>query len=76
MSEFGNLKSIDLRRIWPREDKNFTPWMFKEENLTRLADVLNMKLDPLKKEMEIGQFYADIVCRNTADNSLVIMKIN
>ena len=74
MSEFGNLKSIDLRRIWPREDENFTPWLFKEENLTRLADVLNMKLDPLEKEMEVGQFYADIVCRNTTDNSLVVIE--
>ena len=44
MLEFGSLKSIDLRHIWPREDKDFTPWLFKEENLTRLADVLNMKL--------------------------------
>ena len=74
MSEFGNLKSIDLRQIWPREDKNFTPWLFKEENLTRLADVLNMKLDPLEKEMEVGQFYADIVCRNTTDNSLAVIE--
>ena len=74
MSEFGNLKSIDLRRIWPREDENFTPWLFKEENLTRLADVLNMKLDPLEKEMEVGQFYADIVCRNTTDNSLAVIE--
>ena len=74
MPEFGNLKSIDLRRIWPREDENFTPWLFKKENLTRLADVLNIKLKPMKKEMEVGQFHADIVCRNTADNSLVVIE--
>ena len=74
MSEFGNLKSIDLRRIWPSEDEDFTPWLFLENNLTRLADVLNMKLDPLEKEMKIGQFYADIVCRNTVDNSLVVIE--
>lgn len=74
MPEFGNLKSIDLRHIWPREDKDFTPWLFEEGNLTRLADVLNMKLDPLEKEMEVGQFYADIVCRNTADSSLVVIE--
>lgn len=74
MPELGNLKSIDLRQIWPREDEEFTPWLFKEENLTRLADVLNMKLTPFKKEMEVGQFYADIVCRNTVDNSLVVIE--
>ncbi len=74
MPEFGNLKSIDLRHIWPREDEHFTPWLFKKENLTRLADVLNMKLDPLEKEMEAGQFYADIVCRDTTDNSLVVIE--
>ena len=74
MPEFGNLKSIDLRHIWHREDEDFTPWLFKKENLTRLADVLNMELDPLEKEMEVGQFYADIVCRNTADSSLVVIE--
>ena len=74
MPELGNLKSIDLRQKWPREDKNFTPWLFKKENLTRLASVLNMELDPLETEMEVGQFYADIVCRNTTDNSLAVIE--
>ena len=50
MPEFGSLKSIDLRHIWPREDEDFTPWLFEEENLTRLADVLNMKFDPLERD--------------------------
>ena len=74
MHELGDLKSIDLRRIWFCEDENFTPWLFEEENLNQLADVLNMKLDPMEKEMEVGQFYADIVCRNTVDNSLVVIE--
>ena len=74
MSKFGKLKSIDLRQGWPREDENFTPWLFKKENLTRLAGVLNMELDPLEIEMEVGQFYADIVCRNTTDNSLAVIE--
>ena len=74
MPELGNLKSIDLRQKWPREDEHFTPWLFKKENLTRLASVLNMELDPLEIEMEIGQFYADIVCRNTTDNSLAVIE--
>ena len=33
-----------------------------------------MKLEPLEKEMEVGQFYADIVCRNVSDNSLVVIE--
>ena len=74
MPEFGDLKSIDLRYVWPREDKDFTPWLFEKENLTRLADVLNLELDPLEKEMAVGQFYADIVCRNTLDASLVVIE--
>ena len=74
MPELGVLKSIDLRQIWTREDKNFTPWLFEKNNLIRLADVLNMKLEPLEKEMEVGQFYADIVCRNVSDNSLVVIE--
>ena len=74
MSELGELQPVDIREIWTREDEDFTPWLFEQENLNRLASVLNMEFKPVGKEVEVGQFYADILCRNTADNSLVVIE--
>ena len=74
MSKIGELRPIDIREVWTREDEDFTPWLFEQENLNRLAGVLNMNLKPIGIEVEVGQFYADILCRNTADNSLVVIE--
>ena len=74
MPDLGDLKLVDIREIWIREDECFTPWLFKEENLTRLANVLNLNLKPVEKEAEVGQFFADIVCCNKTDNSLVVIE--
>ena len=74
MSELGELQPVDISKVWTREDEDFTPWLFEQENLNRLADVLNMKLKPVGREVEVGQYYADILCRNTADNSLVVIE--
>lgn len=74
MSELGKLQLVDIRKIWTREDEDFTPWLFKQENLNQLANVLNMKLKPVGKEVEVGQYYTDILCRNTDNNSLIVIE--
>jgi len=74
MSELGALQLVDIRKRWKREDKDFTPWLFKQENLNLLANVLNMKLIPEDIEVEVGQYYADILCRNNTNNSLVVIE--
>ena len=41
MINLGKLKEIkDLRKVWPHEALDFTPWLAEEDNLALLADVL------------------------------------
>ena len=73
MSEkLSSLKPIKLRCIWPTEDQHFTPWLAEEENLTFLGETLGMELEFEAQEIHVGNFKADILCKNEDDSWVVI----
>ena len=72
--EFENFESVHLRDIWPDEAKDFTPWLAQSENLALLAETLNMDLIFKAQERIVGQFRADIVCRNSEDDTWVLIE--
>ena len=72
MHEFDRFRRVQLRDIWPHEARDFTPWL--AENLIFLAEDLNMDLELEATEKRVGDFRADIVCRNRVDNSRVIIE--
>lgn len=70
-----NLRKKDLRqKIWNNEADNFTPWLAKPEHLSWLGEALNMELADAECEVKVGQFWADIMCRNTTDGSRVVIE--
>ena len=69
-----HLKPVDLREVWPHEADDFTPWLAEPEHLSWLGETLNMELADAECEKPVGQFRADILCRNTADSSLVVIE--
>lgn len=73
--EVVHLKPIDLRKVWPHEADNFTPWLGEEENLSFLAETLGMslKVEGLEVKLEFGG-KVDLLCRNTEDNSQVLVE--
>lgn len=72
MHEFDRSRRVQLRDIWPHEARDFTPWL--AENLVFLAEILDMDLELEATEKRVGDFRADIVCRNRVDNSPVIIE--
>ena len=72
--ELGRLHRVDLRDIWATEAQDFTPWLAQEENLKVLADTLNMELELEAQEKNVGPFRADILCKNTDDDSWVLIE--
>ena len=70
--ELSRLGEIELREIWPTEDKHFTPWLAEEENLTQLGETLAMELELEAQEVPVGDFQADILCKNEDDSWVVI----
>lgn len=70
----GKLEPIVLESIWPNEAQDFTPWLAQPENLRLLGDTLGMDLEPEDEEVGVGPFSADILCKNTADGSWVVIE--
>ncbi|MYB01872.1 DUF4268 domain-containing protein [Candidatus Poribacteria bacterium] len=72
--ELSRLESVKLNDIWPDEAQNFTPWLAEEENLILLGKELDMDLEFEAQEINVGKFRADILCKNTVDDSWVVIE--
>ena len=73
-SDLGRLTHVDLRSYWQREDTHFTPWLSQEDNISLLGDTIDMDLEVIEQEASVGPFRADILCRNAADNTMVLIE--
>jgi len=72
--DLAHLKAVDLREVWPNETADFTLWLADEENLDILANTLGLELGFEAKEISVGDFRADILCRNLVDDSRVLIE--
>jgi hypothetical protein len=72
--QLGKLERVDLRDSWPREDTNLTPWLAKQKNLKLLGASIGMNLERVENESRVGPFRADILCKDTATDSFVLIE--
>ena len=70
----GRLEQVDLRSIWGTEDRDFTPWLAEEYNLGLLGDAIGIELALEAQEEAVGPFRADILCKDTANGSWVLIE--
>ena len=70
--DFATLEDVDLRQAWAHEAAAFTPWL--AANLERLGKVLGIPLEFGQAEAPVGRYAADILARNTRDESLVLIE--
>ena len=68
------LTPVDLSEVWETEPQHFTPWLAQEENLTLLGKALGIELELEAQEVSVGGFRADILCKNTLDDSWVLIE--
>ena len=54
----GRLQSVELRNIWCREARDFTPWLF--DNLDVLNETVGLSISALEMEKSVGPFSVDI----------------
>ncbi|GMU80964.1 MAG: hypothetical protein AMXMBFR47_08350 [Planctomycetota bacterium] len=73
-NRLGRMERVDLRQVWQKEAGHFTPWLAGEENLALLADTLGLDLELESQEKGVGPFRADIVCKDLADGTLVLIE--
>ena len=72
--KLGRLEKVSLRNVWKSESGDFTPWLAEAENLHLLGETIGLDLELENQEQEVGPFRADILCKNTLDNSWVLIE--
>ena len=70
----GEIEEVDLRTVFAHEAHTFSPWLARPENLNRLGTALGIGLEPVSTETSTGIFRIDLVARDTADDSLVVVE--
>lgn len=73
-TNLGRLCKIPLREVWSSESAGFTPWLAKEENLALLGEAIGLELDLEAVERDVGPFRADILCKDAANDSCVLIE--
>jgi hypothetical protein len=73
--KLGKLQEVkDLRKVWPHEALDFTPWLAQEENLALLADTIGMEITLTETESDVGSFNVDIYALETGTNKKIIIE--
>lgn len=71
----GQLKEIkDLRKVWPHEALDFTPWLAKEDNLSLLSDTVGLEITVDETESSVGDFNVDIYATETGMDRKIIIE--
>ena len=70
--ELGRLVEADVRDAWSHEAHRFTPWL--AQHLDQLGEVIGIPLEHVDSEVAVDRFQADILARNPADDSLVLIE--
>ena len=66
----GSLQKVDLRKVWPHEAQDFTPWL--EENIDELNSVIDLSLSIVAREQSAGDFNVDLVAEEESGDPVII----
>ena len=58
-STVGSIKTVAIRKVWPKEHADFTPWL--QEHIGELDNVLGLGLTNPQREVAAGDFSIDLV---------------
>ena len=73
MPEIYALEPVDLRKVWPNEAQDFTPWL--ADHLHLLGSKLNLDLELDKVEAGLGEAgRADIIARQVGTMAKVVIE--
>ena len=74
MAKLERLIKVPLREFWEGEASDFTPWLAEEENISLLGETIRVELEVEAQERNVGQFRADILCKDTVTDSWVLIE--
>lgn len=72
MTDFGEIKQVDIRNIWPNEATHFTPWLV--DNINRLGQALGIEIEVQEREADVGDFSLDIMAKDLGTGRIVVIE--
>lgn len=72
MVDLGVIEQVDLRKVWPHEAQDFTPWL--ADNLDKLGEALGLDLELQSAEAAVGPFSLDLLAHDLGSNRSVIIE--
>src|SRR3989339_515114 len=72
--ELGNLKKINIRKYFPSESSDFTPWLASEENIAKLGSSIGIELEVENTEVSVGPYSADILAKDIGTGKYVVIE--
>ncbi len=70
--QFGKIHKLSPRDIWPKEAKDFTPWL--ADNIGALGEALGMELELKETEAAVGDFSLDLLAKDLGSGHTVIIE--
>ena len=75
MAQLGKLTEVrDLRTVWPKEAKDFTPWLAQDDNIAILSDALGIDIEVVETESSVGSFNVDIFANEIGTDRKIIIE--
>ena len=72
--KLGKLQEIDIRKVWPHEQYDFSKWLASEENIQELGNTLNLSLTDIETEKYVGNYRCDILCKDEITGKVVLIE--
>lgn len=70
----GYLGRVETASVWKSEAGDFLPWLAAPVNLRRLGGALGLDLEPVAREAPVGNFRADLLCRDRDTGAAVVIE--
>ena len=68
----GEIKKVQLRKIWKNEAYDFTPWL--SENIEQIGEAIGIELEFEDKEVSVGPYSADILAKDAGTDKFVVIE--
>ena len=72
--EIGKLKEVEIRKLWSHEQRDFSEWLSKEENISILNEILGLTLVDVSKEVYVGSYKCDLFAVDESTGTKVIIE--
>ena len=72
--QLGKIEKIDLRSVWKHEAHDFTKWLAQPENLAELGNAIDMELELIEAESNVGGFHVDIFAIESGTSNKVVIE--